>query len=122
LTNLVTFTGQVRICTRNNRCARVSVGCAVVTATRRTIKQPRDDGAKESLLRENFPFVVSQETLDQDYRVQVEGCGEVGAKIVTQKPAAPTDIERKGEPSDRGKSSGESKSSGRSYNESSDEF
>jgi hypothetical protein len=127
LTNLVTFSGQVRICTRNNRCARVSGGCAVVTATRRTIKQPRDDEAKISLLRENFPFVVSQETLDQSYRVQVEGCGEVGAKVVTQKPATDTDTERKGESSDREapdreESSGETRSSGSSYNEASDEF
>ena len=125
LTNLVTFSGQVRICTRNNRCARVSGGCAVVTATRRNIRQPRDDKAKTSLLRENFPFVVSQESLDKSYRVQVEGCGEVGAKIVTQKPA--TDTERKGESSDRDtpdreESSGETRSSGRSYNEASDEF
>ena len=121
LTNLVTFSGQVRICTRNNRCALVSGGCAVVTAKRRSIKQPRDDEAKKSILRDSFPYVISQESLDPSFRVQVERCGEVGAKIATKKPAAPTDTERKGEPSNR--SLGESQeSSGRGYNEASDEF
>ncbi|MEP2030636.1 MAG: FecR domain-containing protein [Paracoccaceae bacterium] len=116
LTKLVAFSGQVRICTRNNRCARISGGCSVVTATRRRIKLPRNDDVRNSILREDFPYVVSQDALDKDYRVQVERCGEIGTKVVTKKSTL--SIERKGEASkpsaaeESGAKGGSSKSSG----------
>ena len=84
LTNLVTFSGEVRICTRNNSCARVSGGCAVVTANRARIVQPDTEENKKSLIQENFPFVLSQETLASEYRVRVKSCGEVGKTVTTQ--------------------------------------
>lgn len=83
LTNLVTFSGEVRVCNRINRCIRVSGGCAVVQIRRARVQQPETEDEKKELLRNNFPYVVSQQQLANEFRVQTGPCGEVGDVATT---------------------------------------
>lgn len=100
LTKLVTFSGQVNICTSFNACAQVSGGCAVITASRTRLTQPKDERAKKNLLREDFPFIVSQESLNQDYRVRVESCGDLSVAVIVPKNVPQSGTDRPGD-SDR---------------------
>lgn len=84
VTNLVTYSGRVSVCTRRNRCFRVSGGCAVVSVVRNNVQTPETEEDKKRLLAVSFPFLVNQTQLANDYRAQVGPCGEVGSVDVTQ--------------------------------------
>jgi hypothetical protein len=72
---------------------------------------------------ENFPFILSQESLASDYRVRVESCGEVGKTVTTQTtvPQKSRDrFEGGGDPDARGDTRGGDERGG-GYDEGADE-
>lgn len=91
-TSLVTFEGQVRICGRRRSCAIVTGGCAVVQVDRSGIRVPADRTARNQLLLHEFPYVISQETLLQNFRTRTRSCGKVAvpATIIRENPPVRT--------------------------------
>lgn len=76
-TALVTHDGEVRFCGAARRCFDVSGGCATIRASRAGVDPtPLVSDAKTALLREQFPFTQSQESLQQRFRTRLAGCDD----------------------------------------------
>ncbi len=91
-TRVVTYTGEVQVCNRRNRCARVIGGCGFVTAERSRLKRPETAEARLEQLATDFPFVANQSRFASRFRVQTHGCGDVESAVeaVKANPPKPT--------------------------------
>jgi hypothetical protein len=78
-TNFVLFEGGARVCDLAGRCLNVSGPCAFVVARRgqplQRVDSDKDREAREARLRALFPYVVSQASLQPDFRADVSACG-----------------------------------------------
>ncbi|MFO1185940.1 MAG: FecR domain-containing protein [Bauldia sp.] len=80
---LALFAGAAEICGADRRCALLSGACSmavtgIALATRPVTALPERNGR----LREDFPYVVSQAPLRQDFRLPVESCGDIRAAAI----------------------------------------
>lgn len=72
---LVTFRGEVRLCSRLNRCVRVRGGCAAVLINNAgDFLVPENARQKSNLLDLGFPYIKRQDALRRDYRAPTFSC------------------------------------------------
>ena len=74
-TALALFRGEVFMCGRQNSCARVRGRCSLVEADIRGdffVPETRDQAFQT--IQQNFPFILSQETLRRQFRTNVDSC------------------------------------------------
>lgn len=89
-TRVVTFSGEVQVCNRRNRCARLIGGCSLVSVQRSNFDVPKTEDDRLDILARNFPFLARQTTYPRNFQVGTESCGDVEAavKAVAEKKAA----------------------------------
>ncbi len=81
-TSLVTFRGEVRICSNRNRCARASGGCAAVgTRLSGDLVVPADRIERDELILSEFPFIISQQILRPSFRSSTRSCGRIAGVL-----------------------------------------
>jgi hypothetical protein len=75
-TDIIIFSGLVRMCGVSGSCFRVTGECSAVrmdnAGTARAIAQ---SGARRNMISDGFVFVTRQETLSQDFRADLRSCG-----------------------------------------------
>lgn len=75
-TDLILFSGQVRMCGRGGQCYRVVGGCAAVAMDRGgTLSAVGAGGNRRSLIADGFSFVTDQSQLQPEFRTEVGSCG-----------------------------------------------
>lgn len=110
---LVTFRGEVRLCNRFNRCARVSGGCAAVLINSSgEFVVPKNSAEKDDLLERGFPYVKKQKTLRREYLAPISACASQAAGAEpTPTPSPPQKSNVGGAHAGNGISSGQGGSS-----------
>ncbi len=77
-TDLVVFNGEVQICARGSRCARIPGGCQTVGVNRRGVfSQPATVGERTDRLR-RFVLIPRQERLQAPFRTSTALCDDGG--------------------------------------------
>lgn len=80
-TRVVAFDGEVQVCNRRNRCARLVGGCALVSVQQRQFDLPETAEDRVGILARNFPFVVNQGRFPGNFQVETGACGDVETAV-----------------------------------------
>lgn len=92
-TRLVAFDGEVRFCSRWNRCARILGGCAMVrTGSFGRVLPPGDRTERDATLNTLFPLVLDQRRLQGEFRARTESCGDVDPRVFLAVAPAPSPL------------------------------
>jgi hypothetical protein len=80
----VTFRGEVELCNRSNRCARLGGGCAVVQLNSSGgFVVPETPAEKTALLSRGFPYITHQNDLLRVFRTRTSTCPIQALQIQT---------------------------------------
>jgi hypothetical protein len=80
LTSVVLFEGKVILCTLSGECEEMEDLCSLSRTERSRINVLFFYGEdRNSELREDFPYVVNQRPLREDFRAPIESCGDISA-------------------------------------------
>ncbi len=89
LTSVVLFEGKVILCTLKGECEEMEDLCSLSRTERSRISVLFFYGEdRNSELRNDFPYVVNQRPLREDFRAPVESCGDISEPPAP--PPAPT--------------------------------
>lgn len=85
-TGLMLFDGEARICGHNGRCQAVNRRCSVAEVPRnRDARLLNDAERRAGAIGRDFPYLASQQSLRQDFRVRTRGCNSV-ARLIDPDP------------------------------------
>ena len=89
-TGLVLYDGAAEICGRGGTSCQVLTGrCSVAQAPRRDdVRVLREIENRNTQIKRNFPYAVSQQSLRKDFRVRTSSCGNL-AKVIDPKERTP---------------------------------
>ncbi len=96
LTSVVLFEGKVILCTLQGECEEMEDLCSMSRTERSRISVLFFFGEdRNSELRDDFPYVVNQRPLREDFRAPIDSCGDISEPPAaappppTQSPPAP---------------------------------
>ena len=73
-TALALHDGEVHMCGKGSSCAEVTSGCTLVKTNGGGVTELTSKKETNETLRGGFPFVMSQQTLRDDFRTNVQAC------------------------------------------------
>ncbi len=92
--SLVMLEGVVRMCGLSGRCKSIRGQCSIVaTNAQGRVGRPIDKRQAARALNAGFPFITSQNTLLQPFRVDISGCASI-----TDPPNAAEVVDRASQP------------------------
>jgi len=90
LTSVVLFEGKVILCTLKGECEEMEDLCSLSRTERSRISVLFFYGEdRNSELRNDFPYVVNQRPLREDFRAPIESCGDISEPPAPPPPPPP---------------------------------